>query len=529
MRMLGQSLGWLGLILFLVGVAGYMLYPMLPAAYLLPWLAALIAGGAWAWINRRRLARLTTSRTARYGAGSAASVILVLGILSLVSAFAAKNAPQWDLTADRIYSLAPQTIQILEKLNHKIKVAAYFRPGTQGAAEARILLEQYGQYSPYFDFELVDPDRHPGRAQAAGVTRDGTVVVSGGGQRDKITRLDEQTLTNALIRVTRPERKTIYFLTGHGEKDLDRIEENGYSTVKSALEDQNYRVQPLVLLQAGGVPEDAAVVVSAGPQTDPLAEEAAALEKYLRGGGRLMIMIDPESAPKLVAWLRSLGVEVGRDVVVDKMSRAVGADYLMPLVVQYSQHPIADDFTLASFFPVARSVSPVEEPSGGQAKVIPLALTGESAWAESDLAAVSRGTAEFDEAVDRRGPISMAVVGTIGPRSDEESPEKESDPPADPRSRLEDDRGRILVFGDSDFAANSYFDLQGNGDLFLNSVAYLAEEGDKIAIRPKKRETQPLYLTAFQSRLIQLLALFVVPFLVAAVGVAVGMKRRKNL
>jgi len=519
-----RPLGLAGLILALLGGAGYVLAPQFKGFYVIPWVLAVPCLAFYGFYNLEAVRKFLAGRSARYGAGSALSVLLVLGILILVSAMTAKNSVRFDLTTDKRHSLAPQTLKVLEGLSVKVKATGFFQGEGGFQVRGRDLLDQYAHVSSKFEYEIVDPDRHPARAKAAGITRYDTVVVEAGGRSEKINNLSEERLTNALIRLTRPGKKVVYFLTGHGEKDPAAVEKNGYSTVKTALEDQNYEVKSLLLMQTGEMPEDAAVLVAAGPQKALFAEEIAAIDRYLRQGGKVLFLIDPETAPELADYLAGLGVKLGDDIIVDKMSRLFGGEYLIPLVAKYPQHPVTRDFNLASFFPVARSVSVSGKQVEG-VKVAPLAETSDQAWAETDLKRLNQGQAQFVQGQDIKGPIPVAVAGTIS-LEEEEKPEKETPRPNDLEGRKKE--GRFIVFGDSDFAANAYFRLQGNGDLFLNSVSWLAEEADLAAIRPKEAKAQPLMLSAIQARLIFWFPVVILPLAVLVIGVLVLTRRSQS-
>jgi len=519
-----RRLGLAGLILALLGGMGYALAPQFKGFHVIPWVLAAPCLALYAVYNLEDVRKFLAGRSVRYGAGSALSVVLVLGILIIVSAMTAKNSVRYDLTQDQRHSLAPQTLKVLEGLPVKVKITGFFQGEGGFQVRGRDLLDQYAHAASKFEYEIVDPDRYPARAKAAGITRYDTVVVEAVGRSEKINNLSEERLTNALVRLTRPGKKVVYFLTGHGEKDGASSQKDGYSTVKTALEDQNYEVKSLLLMQTGEAPEDAAALIVAGPQKALFAEEIAALDRYLRRGGQVLFLIDPETAPELAEYLTGLGVKLGQDIIVDKISRLYGADYLIPLVTKYTQHPATKDFNLASFFPVARSVSAAEKQSKG-VSVVPLAETSDQSWAETDLNRLKQGQAQFVQGQDLKGPLPVAVVGTIS-LEDKETQANETPRPEDLERRKKE--GRFIVFGDSDFAANAYFHLQGNGDLFLNAVSWLAEEADLAAIRPKETKAQPLMLSALQARLIFWFPVVVLPLAVLMIGVLVLTRRSRE-
>ncbi|MGH7333765.1 MAG: GldG family protein, partial [Candidatus Rokuibacteriota bacterium] len=145
-----------------------------------------------------------------------------------------------------------------------------------------------------------------------------------------------------------------------------------------------------------------------------------------------------------------------------------------------------------------RSVSPAKTPPPGL-NVQSLIKTSPQAWGETDRAALNRGEAKPDEK-DAPGP-SVAVVVTK-------------------------DKARIVVYGTSNLASNQFLNIQGNRDLFLNTVSWLAEQEDQISIRPKETKSAPVFLTAQQGWLSFLLPVVVLPGLVLAGGVVAAVRRR---
>jgi ABC-type uncharacterized transport system involved in gliding motility auxiliary subunit len=359
--------------------------------------------------------------------------------------------------------------------------------------------------------------------------------VEGEGKEEKIYTVEEEDITNALLKVSREGKKVIYFLTGHGEPGIDDQGKDGYSNAKGAMEEENYDVKNLLLMREERVPADAAILIINGPKKDLLDDELAKLEKYISGGGKVLCLLDPYSAHSLANLLGKYGVDVGNNVIIDRMSRIFGADYTMPVISGYESHAITEDFNIASFFPMARSVEPILGPSKG-IEVQSLARTSRDSWAETNKEMLDEGKAGFDEEVDQRGPISVAVVATIDTKETQDSKkseangvEAEGEEKGGEKTDGEDKvpKARLVVFGDSDFANNAYIQISGNGDLFLNTVSWLAEEEDLIAIRPKAPQSSPVILTATQAKLIFWIPVVFLPATVLAIGISVLYKRRR--
>ncbi len=479
---------------------------------------------------RRTLRQAFNWRTLKYGSHASLFTVIVLAVVYILYSLAVQHNRRFDVTQAKRFTLAEQSVKLLQGLPYPIKVIGFYSLAERDRETFTDLIKQYTQHTDKLSYEVIDPDRQPAIAKQYDITAYNTVVVEGNGKKEKISRVEEAALTNAILKVTRNTTKVVYFVTGHGEPALTDSDRTGYSVAKQALEEQNYTVQELVLARQPQVPDAAAVVIVAGPRRDLLESETEALSTFLGRGGHLFVMLDPETVPGLVTFVKGYGIEVGNDVVIETnpLGRLIGGDYLMPVVMTYERHAITKELgNVMTMFPVVRSVQVAKElPQGTTAQG--LAMTSTESWAETDLKALHEGHTAFDPDSDRRGPISIAAVATISAdkagtaastSESSEQPEKETS--ATPRA------ARLVVFGDSEFANNNLFPVQGNGNLFLNTVSWLAEEEDLIAIRPRKGGgSGPVMLTAAQAPLIFWLPVVLLPLGVLGSGAVVFVRRK---
>jgi ABC-type uncharacterized transport system involved in gliding motility auxiliary subunit len=497
--------------------AGYAGLAVLAAAALLPfvgrpewaqyriWLVgagiALVLLSLLAHVNEIR--RFFGFRTARYGVNTAVMIVLVLGIIGLVEAVSYRHNARLDLTANKRHSLAPQTIQLLKGLKTDVNAVAFFRSDQPGKRVAEDLFQQYARYSDgKFTWRVVDPDREPGLARRYGIESYGTIVLETKEKSEKVTDAEEEKLTNGLVKVTRAGRRVVYVVQGHGEHDPGNTERAGFSEAKGAMERSNYEVKPLPLAREGKVPDDAAVVMVPGPRNDLFAPELDALDGYVGKGGKLLVMANPFQNEGLKKYVAKYGIELGDNLVIEPnpIGRLFGIGPEVPIVQQYEPHPITRDLAgVSTLFPLTRTVAPARTPPQG-VNVQALAKTSAQSWGETDRDALQRGVANADPS-DPKGPLSVAVVATK-------------------------DKARIVVYGTSSIAANQFLNLQGNRDFFLNTVSWLAEEEDQIAIRPKETKSTPVFLTSRQAQTVFLLPVVVVPSLVIVGGIVALVRRR---
>jgi ABC-type uncharacterized transport system involved in gliding motility auxiliary subunit len=463
-------------------------------------------------------------RQTKYGANTLVSVVALLGILAAVNYLVYRHTKRWDLTKNQRYSLSDQTKKVVGGLKDEVRITYLQRTAAMASGEDR--LKEYQGLSSKIKVDFVDPLKNPVKAQQFDAKGPWPIlVVERGTNREKVTSDGEQDLTNAIIKVTRDVKKTVCFAEGEGERDIDDSEDQGFSGLKTALGKSQYETKKVGLLREKQVPETCTVFVVAGPQKDLLPEAIDALRAFVKKGGKLLVMVEPEtkeSFPNLTGLLKEWNLQTAKDIVVDVsgMGQLFGTGPLTPLVMQYPYHEITKNFRVATAFHTARSV---QAGTGTVADVTAqnLVETSAQSWAETDL--TLKEPVEMNEGKDRAGPISLGAVATIHAPEPSPAPSPSSDESESKPSKPE---GRVVAFGDSDFASNALLGFQGNKDFVLNSVAWLAEDADLISIRPKEPEDQKMFLTLDQQRSVAWLSLVLLPGLFVVLGIASWWRRR---
>jgi ABC-type uncharacterized transport system involved in gliding motility auxiliary subunit len=530
-RILGL-LGWLGVALVFAAVAIRFLKPEYQQYYNGLAIGGLVCTLLYMLSQWREIAQTFSGRQARFGTLAVASVLVVLGILVAINYLSIKYFKRWDLTASREFTLSDQTKKVLQDLKEPVGIRVFAR--TEEFQRYRDRLDEYTYQSKLITVEYIDPEKRPGIAQQYGVTSLGTVVFDYKGRNEKVTSDGEQELTNGLIKVLQGRTPKILFTQGHGERDTVSAERNGFNAIASILSSSNFIVDKVALAQVSAVPADTEIVIIAGPRTDFLGPELEILRAYLARGGKLMVLLDPvvkadqPQQTNLVALLHEWGIKAGSDVVLDVSGMgklAIGTDESVPVVVEYPAHAITQKLELLTAYPLARSMSPVEGGVNGRTAQR-IAETSKSSWAETNLKALSATEPAKKDDDDLAGPVSLAVA-VSGPATDAPAPAVPA--PATPAKDGEEPKkaeARIVAFGDSDFATNSFAGLQGNRELFLNAVNWLAQQENLIAIRPRDPEDRRIALTADQLRRIFYLTVLIVPGLILLAGVQTWWRRR---
>ncbi len=472
---------------------------------------------------------LLQKRAVVYGGSSAAAVLLVAGILVVVGLLAHRFSYRWDLTQDRSQSLTAVSRALLPEVKDPLAMTAFFPEGQAERQRAKEFLEMYARANRQISFRLVDPEREPLKAKEAGYRYPGNVLLEYQGRRQMADKANEEGITNAIRRLLKPEVKKLYFLTGHGERSLKDGGRNGLSGAQKALENEGYQLEDLNLLTKAEVPEDAAVVAVIGPSKPLFANEVAALKTYLHRGGRILLLLAPFQDGGLKDWLTGYGVELNNGIILDmnQLTQAIGASAIMPLAMQYGPHRITRDFTnVVTIYPLARPL--ILKPGVKDVTLLPLVTTTNTSWEKMGQEWMKSGKANYHPQTDKKGPFTLAALAEIKlePGKAEKKAEKGKAPPKPAKKEGKEEKTYLVVFGDVDFATNAYFNLSGNGDLFLNTLNFLGSEEQQIVVRREQGQAQPLMLKGWQGWYLFLISLVALPLIMLAAGVRAYLRRR---
>lgn len=452
-------------------------------------------------------------RTLIYGGSSAAAILLVAGILVFVVLLGERYSWRLDLTRDRSHSLSEVSLTLLKEVNQPLSMTVFYPEGSAERQRAREFLEMYTHANPRISYRFLDPEKDPVRADEAGYRRYGNILLEYEGRRQLAESPEEEAVSEALRRVLQKERKIIYFLSGHGERTSPR-ERRGFKVALKALQNEGYETRELNLLTEAEVPKDAAVVLIAAPKKDLLPQEVAALRAYLDRGGRILLLLEPYDDAGLKDFLANYGISLDQGIVLEYNQLTQDRAILSPIVSQYPPHRITQDFTLYTIFPGPRPLTLKEEVKG--ATLTTLVVTSPSSWRKLGKDWQKEQKPLFDEKQDQKGPFTIAVLAEL--KKEEKGGPAEAKEGARP--------AYLAVFGDADFAADEFFNQLGNGDLFLNTVNFLAAEEKQIIIRKSAKKIEPLTLTAWKILAIFGVSVVLLPLVMLGGGVAAYVRRR---
>ena len=477
-----------------------------------------------------------STQTSTNAVMATASVLLILALINFLGV---RYSTRADLTENQLFTLSPQSQQVVRDLNQPVKVWIFDKTPN---SEDKELLERYQKAGSKFSYQYLDPNTNIGLAKKFGVKELGEVYLEYGEQRKFLQRtfdseqLSEERLTNALGQINNPSTAVVYFLQGHGEHPLQSVED-GLSEALRFLEQKNFSVKPLNLAEKASIPRDASVIVVAGPKRALFDQEVKILRDYLQQGGSLLLLNDPNVDIGLGSLLEEWGVKLENRLAVDASDdgRLLGLGPASPIVTEYGNHPITKDFGNGiSFYPLARPLD-IKQVDGIEST--PLLFTSQDSWAESNI---ENKELTFDEKSDRKGPLILGVALSRkfavasdstpppGAASPTASPTKSADktipspsPQASPSpsqsatsTEKKEVEARLVAIGNSQFATDALFRQQLNGDVFLNSVSWASkQENQVLSIRPKEARNRRLNMTEAQGSLLAWTSIIILPLL----------------
>ena len=482
-------------------------------------------------LSPRAVAIFLMGRQGRFGTNVIVMTVAFFAIALLVNFLMFRNTARFDTTATRIFTLSPRTIKVLEeRIENKVRANAFFISDDPLAQQVEDLLDEYDRRTGKFTYRFLDPELERSLALQYNVTKYPTIVFEDTvtGIQQAISVFTEQEFVTGLLIVTGKQRKVVYNLEGHGERTATRdfalgtVDDEGFDFALEGLAADNYALKALSFRQTDRVPDDAAVVVIASPDQDMAPNEVEALTEYIKRGGRIVALFDPNTPDSFANLFGPWGVKLGVDSIADAASSVAG-QALTPLVQrangQYIQRfrgqatdsaatgiPIADQVSV-TFFPGVTSIEPSIpfEDLPFHIRFVDLALTTRASWLEKNPQDISP---DEDE---RFGPFSVASVieatGTVD--------ETERHPTA-----------KFVIFGDSDFAKNFFYSSDDNRDLFLNAVNWLADDYELISIRPKRFPFRRLVINTSEADVIKWSSWFLPPSLMIILGTVVWWRRR---
>lgn len=453
-------------------------------------------------------------------------VVLFLAFIGMLAWLSTRYSYQADWTAGARNTLSPASQTLLKRLKEPVSITAYARETQQLRRQISELVGRYQRYKPDIKLMFVNPDREPQQVRKLGITMDGELLIAYQGRSEKLQEISEQGLTNALQRITRSDKRWLAFLSGHGERNPHGAANHDLGNWVRQLESKGISVQTINLASTPQIPANIQVLAIAGPQAELLPGEVTLIQDYIKRGGNLLWLNDPDIAQagadaKIAAAVNlrglqplaeQLGIEFHKGVIVDPTTQLFGIDRPeFALVTEYMPHPITSNFATLTLFPGASGID-LQTPEGWQGEAF--LTTQERTWSETGQL---QGEVTLDAGKDQAGPLDIGISLV------REAPvTAETKPTAAPAQQ------RIVITGDGDFLSNTYLGNGGNLDLGLNIINWLSHDDSLIAIRASTAPDTALNLSRTAAFIISLGFLFILPLLLFGAGLVIWLRRRKR-
>ncbi len=451
------------------------------------------------------------ARQTQYAAYVTVYILVVIAIISVANLLSNRYNKSYDSTSNKQFSLSDQTIKIVKGLTQPATITYYDKPSN--FQTAKDLLDRYATASSRVRVEYVDPDKYPQVARAAGISKYGTMIVQIGAKKEEAKSVTESEITGAIIRDVKNRTRTVCFLTGEGERQIDDSDpQDGYSKLKDALSKDNYQTKTISLLQKAEIPSDCTVAFIAGPKSDYQQPAVDVIKKFVEDGGRAIFLLDPPiklghptaDNAALDKALEDWGVSLDNDLILDQnpVGQLAGLGPEVALVTKYDQQPIVDALKgTATAFPMSRSMT---TKSSDKTTVQKLFDTSDTSFATT---ALNTPTVNVNDPKNKKGPMTIGVAGSF-------------------YTGKGNSEGRFVVIGTSSFLTNSFLGFDGNSDLALNALDWLSSDEDLISIRPKEQEDRAINMTQSQFNWVRLSTQFFFPAALLLIGVSVWWRRR---
>jgi ABC-type uncharacterized transport system involved in gliding motility auxiliary subunit len=445
--------------------------------------------------------KLTSRLVKQMQFAGASFILLVLIVAGLVIWLSKIYYWETDLTLSGRNSLSDASIKVLQQMDKPLKITAYASLRGDKRVDIKKLVESYRRYKRNIDLEFVDPDSNPQKTRAAGIQYDGQLVLEYNGSHKLVTKLEEEALTNALVQLGHKNDRWILFLTGDGERSIDRQANFDLSDWANHLRKQGFLTRSLSLSETTSIPSNTSVLVIAGPQSNLLPGEVKEIEKFVNGGGHLLWLQDPGKTYGLAPIMEDLDIEFQPGIIIDPYSQYLIGSATAIVIGNYGSHPIVKNFGEKTVFPAACGIELHKSKKWRQSVLLD---TREQAWSETGKLG---GKVKRDKGVDIPGPLNIGVALTRDTDKGEQ---------------------RIVVMCDGDFLSNTFLDNGGNLKLGMSIANWLSHDDAYINIPTVTVADAKLDLSVTAKNIMTIIYVLVLPLILIGTGLSIWFRRRRR-
>ena len=293
----------------------------------------------------------------KYGGNTFAFVAIIFGILVLINFLSTRRFIRADLTEDKRYTISTATKNVLNTLDDIVTITTYFSTNPAEVAQirrdVRDVLDEYKAFSKRLQIDFVNPAdfddgqkqelRFKGipevqinvvkkdKAEIANVYMGISIGYSGKEEILPVVRSTanlEYELTSAILKVTTKEAKTVGFLTGHGEFDINDQNHQQFRQLLDKSAQGQYNLTSVSLQDGKAVDDSVATLVIAGVKQPLTERDKYELDQFIMHGGRAIFLVDPiqlqpgtlQGAPLstgLNDLLEHYGAKLGNNLLLD--------------------------------------------------------------------------------------------------------------------------------------------------------------------------------------------------------------------
>ena len=428
---------------------------------------------------------------------------LLLCLLGTLAWLNARYYVETDITGNAGNTLSQASIKLLSSLPDRVTVTAYIKKGRPLRTQIEQLVDRYSRYKANVILNFTDPDLAPEKARDLNIGPEGIILVEYQGRTEKLSFIDESSLTNALLQLANADERWLTFLTGHGERSPEGIANFDLGQFGKELARRKINARTLNLATLPAIPDNSSLLVIAAPKVSLLAGEIDIIKAYIQRGGNLLLLSDPDNE-QLTPLLKLVGIKQLQGVIVDTSSNLYGInDPSFILVSEYPKHPVTQGFLTLTLYPAVAALE-IEGNSDFTSAML-LSSTPKS-WTETGPI---EGRIRFDaNSQEKQGPLAFAYALT--------------------RTAAKKSHQRIIITGDGDFLSNAYIGNVGNLDMGLRMVLWLLHEDRFIEIPAISASDKSLQLTRTAVTAISFGFLIVIPLLLISTGFIIWRKRKRR-
>ncbi len=406
-----------------------------------------------------------------------------------------------DLSLNQQNSLHASTDVLLQNLQGPLALTAFVPDYPVTRAEISNLIDKYAQIHSDTRLEFIDPSSHPDMARQLGIRQLGEMLVEYNGRQEKLKRIDEPGLSNAIARLSLDNSQWIINVHGHGEASLYDEANFDLSDFNQKLRQQGYKSIEHQLSATGQIPANTAMLLLAAPRTSLSDPEVQILLDYLEQGGNLLWLADGEIPERLAEYL---GISFRPGIVVDAAAADLGIDTpTIGVINRYPDHPLTDALQGPVLLPHARAMEQLK--NTGDWETIPLLQTGSRSWNETG--SLTGSIQRHPEENEVAGPLVMGYALTRQSRGDQEQ--------------------RVIVIGDADFLSNAYLGNGANQALGQAVMHWLTVNDHLVSIPKREASGQHLHWPVSTTAAIAMFYLLLLPLMLLASGLLIYWRRKR--